>query len=60
VLVLLLPHGRQREFFPGMSGLACYFRGAPLTTGWWDPAVCRESRVNVKSLGCEALSTSEP
>jgi hypothetical protein len=39
---------------------ACYFRRAPLTTGWWDPAVCHEQRVNVNNLGCDPLSTSEP
>jgi hypothetical protein len=38
----------------------CYFRGAPLTTGWWDPAVCHEPSVNVSNLGCDPLLTSEP
>jgi hypothetical protein len=29
---------------------ASYCRGAPLTTGWWDPAVCHEPFVNVRKL----------
>jgi hypothetical protein len=36
------------------------FRRAPLTTGWWDPAVCHEPCINVNNLGCDSLSTSEP
>jgi hypothetical protein len=45
----------------GCPDWACYFRGgAPLTTGWWDPAVCHEPSVNVNNLGCDPLSTSEP
>jgi hypothetical protein len=39
---------------------ACYFRETPLTTGWWDPAVCHEPSVNVNNLGYDPLSTSEP
>jgi hypothetical protein len=42
------------------SDWTCYFRGAPLTTGWWDPAVCHEPCVNVSNLGCDPLLTSEP
>jgi hypothetical protein len=48
------------NFWPGMARLCCYFRGTPLTTGWWDPAVCHEPCVNVNNLGCDPLSTSEP
>jgi hypothetical protein len=39
---------------------ACYFRGSPMTTRWWDPAVCHEPCVNINNLGCDPLSTSEP
>jgi hypothetical protein len=59
VLVLLLPHVGG-NLGPGMSNWACYFRGPPLTTGWWDPAVCHEPYVNVNNLGCDPLSTSGP
>jgi hypothetical protein len=48
------------KFFPGMPDWACYFRGASLTTGWWDPAVCHEPCVNVNNLWCDPSSTSEP
>jgi hypothetical protein len=44
----------------GCPDWAYYFRGAPLTTGWWDPAVCHEPYVNVNNLGYDSLSTSEP
>jgi hypothetical protein len=52
----------QAEGIFGLGWLdwACYFRGAPLTTGWWDPTVCHQPSVNVNSLGCDALTTSEP
>jgi hypothetical protein len=30
---------------------ACYFRGPPLTTGWWDPAVCHEPCVKIQQSG---------
>jgi hypothetical protein len=26
----------------GWPDWACFFKGPPLTTGWWDPAVCHE------------------
>jgi hypothetical protein len=45
---------RQREF------LICYFRGAPLTTGWWDPPLCHEPSVNINNLGCDPLLATEP
>jgi hypothetical protein len=44
----------------GWPDWACYFRGAPLTTGWRDPAVCHEPCVNVSNLGGDPLSTSQP
>jgi hypothetical protein len=44
----------------GWPDWACYFRGAPLTTGWWDPAVCPETYVNANNLGCDPLSTAKP
>jgi hypothetical protein len=44
----------------GWPDWACYFKEAPLATGWWDPAVCHEPYVNVNNLGCDPLSTSEP
>jgi hypothetical protein len=61
MLVLLLPHVRWREIF-GMEwpDWDCYFRGAPLTTGWWDLAVCREPSANVNNPGYDPLSTSKP
>jgi hypothetical protein len=61
MLFLLLPHGRRRKFLPrdGQIG-PIIFRGTPLTTGGWDPAVCHEPYVNVNNLGCDPLSTSEP
>jgi hypothetical protein len=61
MLVLLLPRGMWREFFSlnGQIGPVILGR-APLTTGWWDPAVCHEPGVNVNNLGCDPLSTSEP
>jgi hypothetical protein len=61
VLVLLLPHVRWREFlaWDGQIG-PVILGGAPLTTGWWDPVVYHESYVNVKNMGCDPLSTSEP
>jgi hypothetical protein len=43
------------NFWPGMD-----FRGAPLTTGWWDPAVCHEPSVNANNLEYGPLSISEP
>jgi hypothetical protein len=49
------------NFCPGMARFGCYFSGgAPLTTGWWDPAVCHEQSVNVDNLGCDPLSISKP
>jgi hypothetical protein len=54
MLVLLLPHGLR---WPDWT---CYFREAPLTTGWWDPAVYHEPCVNINNLGCDPSSTSEP
>jgi hypothetical protein len=39
---------------------AHYFRGPPLTTGWWAPAISSEPSVNVNNLGCDPLSTPEP
>jgi hypothetical protein len=50
----------ERSFSWGWLDWACYFRGAPLTTGWWDPAVCREPYVNVNNLEYDTLSTSQP
>jgi hypothetical protein len=63
MLLLLLPHVGWREFFGlGCTDWACYFMGggAPLTTGWWDPAVCHKPYVNANNLGCDPLSKSEP
>jgi hypothetical protein len=53
---------RQAEgiFGLGWPDWPGYFRGAPLTTGWWDPAVCHKPCVHVNHLGCDPLSTSEP
>jgi hypothetical protein len=52
VLALLLPHVGWREFLPwdGQIG-PVILGGAPLTAGWWDPAVCHEPFVNVNNLG---------
>jgi hypothetical protein len=50
----------ERIFGLGWPDWACYFRGPPLTTGWWDPALCYEPSVNVNNLGCDPLWTSEP
>jgi hypothetical protein len=47
-------------FALGWADWVCYFRGAPLTLGWWDPTVCHEPYVYVNNLGCDPLSTSEP
>jgi hypothetical protein len=60
MLVLLLPHVGWGEFLPldGQIG-PVILGGAPLTTGWWDPAVCHEPSVNVNNLGCDSLSTSD-
>jgi hypothetical protein len=61
MLVLLLPHVGCREFLPWDVQIGpVILGGAPLTTGWWDPAVCHEPCVNVNNLGCDPLSTSEP
>jgi hypothetical protein len=62
MLVLLPPHIRQREFlaWDDQIGPVILGAGAPLTTGWWDPAVCQEPSVDVSNLGCDPLSTSEP
>jgi hypothetical protein len=61
MLVLLLPHGRWREFLAWDGQIGPFiFRGAPLTIGWWDPAVCPEPFVNANNLGYDPLSTSEP
>jgi hypothetical protein len=38
------------NFALGCPDWVCYFSGAPLTTGWWDPDVCHESYVNVNNL----------
>jgi hypothetical protein len=60
MLFLLLPHGRQREFLAKDGHIEpVILVGAPLTTSWWDPAVCHEPSVNVNNLGCDPLSTSE-
>jgi hypothetical protein len=61
MLVLILPHVGWREFlsWDGQIG-PIILGGDPLTTGWWDPAVCHEPCVNVNNLGCDPLSTSEP
>jgi hypothetical protein len=57
-----IPSTCQTEgiFGLGWPDWACYFRGPPLTTGWWDPAVCHEPFVNVSNLGYDPLSTYEP
>jgi hypothetical protein len=62
MLVLLLPHDRQREFldWDGQIVPVIGVGGAPLTKCWWDPAVHHESSVNVNNLECDPLSMSEP
>jgi hypothetical protein len=57
--VSLTPSTWQAEeiFALGLSDWAGYFRVAPLTTTWWDPAVCHESYVNVNNLEYDPLST---
>jgi hypothetical protein len=47
-------------FALGWPDWACYFMGTALTTVSWDPAVYHEPYVNVKNLGCDHLSTSDP
>jgi hypothetical protein len=47
-------------FAMGWPDWTHYFRGTPLTTGWWDPAAYHEQCVNVNNLECDPLSTSEP
>jgi hypothetical protein len=61
MLVLLLPYGRQKKFLAWDDQIGpVILGGTPLTTGWWDPAVCHEPCVNVNNLGFDPLSTSEP
>jgi hypothetical protein len=60
VLVLILPHVGWREFLPWDAQIGPVILGAPLSTGWWDLAVCHEPYINVYNLGCDPLSTSEP
>jgi hypothetical protein len=61
MLVLLLSHVGRREFLAWDDQIGpVILGGSPLTTGWWDPAVCHEPSVNVNNLGCDPLSTSEP
>jgi hypothetical protein len=61
MLVLFLPHVGWREFLTWDVQIGPVILGeAPLTTSWWDPAICHELSVNVNNLGCDPLSTSEP
>jgi hypothetical protein len=49
------------NFWPGNGQIwPVILRGSPLTTGWWDSAICHEPYVNVNNLGDDPLSTSEP